>query len=175
MNYKYITEDNLENKQTYMYSEYGGEDFLTAYVKSRENAIANVHLEGVHNTYTELKYIWKNIRDAEVIEAEIKDRIDLYVKTFEVRKRLYTGYDEMWKPCKNTYRDYVNYLLLGNILIVAFRKTGCAKYASCLMKLTDSLISVMKYLNEAEQCELADILGSELEIYGKLKKIGGTQ
>ncbi len=46
MNYKYITEDNLENKQTYMYSEYGGEDFLKAYVKSREDVIENINFSG---------------------------------------------------------------------------------------------------------------------------------
>lgn len=39
MNYKYITENNLENKQNYMYSEYGGQDFVDAYIESRKNAM----------------------------------------------------------------------------------------------------------------------------------------
>ena len=36
MNYKYITENNLENKQNYMYSEYCRQEFLDAYVSTRK-------------------------------------------------------------------------------------------------------------------------------------------
>ena len=39
MNYKYITEDDLENKQTYMYSEY--DDFLMVYARLREEVISS--------------------------------------------------------------------------------------------------------------------------------------
>ncbi len=114
------------------------------------------------------------MRDADNLEAETKHVIDLYVKAFEVRKRLYTGYDEMWKPCRKEFRDYGSYLLFGNILAAAYRRTECLKYASCLMKLTDSLISVITLLREAEQYELALILGSELEIYRDIRRTGGA-
>ena len=39
MSYKYITENNLEHKQTYMYSEYGGIDFLLEYECIRQEFI----------------------------------------------------------------------------------------------------------------------------------------
>lgn len=175
MVYKYITEDNLENKQTYMYSEYGGEDFLEEYVKSRKDIIINTNSLGrgaAHNAYTELRYIWNDIRNAETIDVQTKDMIDMYVKAFEVRKRIYTGYDEAWKPCRQEYREYGIYLLLGNILIRTYWMTGCIKYVSCLMKLTDSLISVAKMLKETEQYELAEILEKELKIYEKLQRTG---
>lgn len=37
MEYKYITENNLFEKQTYMYSEYKGIDFIKEYMSSRKN------------------------------------------------------------------------------------------------------------------------------------------
>lgn len=39
MSYKYITSDNLEIKQDYMYSVYAGLDFLQAYYESRRRFI----------------------------------------------------------------------------------------------------------------------------------------
>ena len=39
MSYKYITENNLEHKQTYMYSEYGGMNFLLEYECIRQEFI----------------------------------------------------------------------------------------------------------------------------------------
>ena len=35
MSYKYITDNNLYHKQTYMYAEFGGKQFLKDYLKSR--------------------------------------------------------------------------------------------------------------------------------------------
>jgi hypothetical protein len=37
MSYKYITNNNLYEKQNYMYSEYGGIKFINDYVYSRRN------------------------------------------------------------------------------------------------------------------------------------------
>ena len=39
MGYKYITDNNLVNKQDYMYSEFGGVDFLKAFTGSRDEFI----------------------------------------------------------------------------------------------------------------------------------------
>lgn len=44
--YKYITENNLENKQNYMYSEYGGAEFLVSYLESR-------YIEGIDTDNTD--------------------------------------------------------------------------------------------------------------------------
>ncbi len=37
MAYKYITDNNLYQKQTYMYSEYKGMDFIEEYLNSRQS------------------------------------------------------------------------------------------------------------------------------------------
>lgn len=178
MNYKYITEDNLENKQNYMYSEFGGNEFLNAYVSSRENVIRRTKVLGgyEHSTYKELNEIWEYIKDNSFISFSIKEKIDRYVKLFEVGKRIYTGYDNNWKPCTKNYRMYENYLLLCEILVFTYKNTNCIKYVSCLMKITDTLISVVKEMNEIESYKLSNVLEEELIIFEEIqRKTGGTR
>lgn len=46
MGYKYITENNLYEKQTYMYSAYKGIDFIKEYLNSRENCLKEIKKRG---------------------------------------------------------------------------------------------------------------------------------
>ena len=59
MDYIYVTENNLENRQKYTYSQYGGEDFLNAYMDSRKSFIEEklIEPEPVHVTYNELSML----------------------------------------------------------------------------------------------------------------------
>lgn len=41
MGYKYITGNNLYEKQTYRYSEYRGKDFIKEYIESRKKYLKN--------------------------------------------------------------------------------------------------------------------------------------
>lgn len=41
MGYKYVTSNNLYEKQTYEYSEYRGIDFITEYLESRKRCFIN--------------------------------------------------------------------------------------------------------------------------------------
>ena len=91
MLYKYITENNLIDKQNYMYSEYGGSDFLNEYRQIRERGIAGLKnqeswKEKIHVSYDELCQIRKWCQGGKAGEA--KEAFDLYLKAFEVRKRL---------------------------------------------------------------------------------------
>ena len=101
MSYKYITENNLYNKQTYMYAEYEGKRFLEEYLKSRKIARGMTEFSKPENriesdsmVYQDLKCIYSDIRKG---DRDAVNRIKPYVKTFEVRKRLYTEYLD-WKP-----------------------------------------------------------------------------
>jgi hypothetical protein len=56
MSYKYITNNNLYEKQNYMYSEYGGIKFINDYVYSRRNYLKankpqNVNWGGVRKYF----------------------------------------------------------------------------------------------------------------------------
>ena len=172
MLYKYITVNNLIDKQNYMYSEYGGSDFLNEYRQIRERGIAGLKnqeswKEKIHVSYDELCQIRKWCQGGKAGEA--KEAFDLYLKAFEVRKRLYTEYDNLWKPVENAgYENYETYLVFAECLIVMYRQTRCMKYLSCLLKCNDTMLSVCRKFTNRQKGLLADILKGEVEIYDEI-------
>lgn len=175
MTYKYITENNLEHKQTYMYSEFGGNEFLKAYIKSRQDFIENVtvEVEGVHKAYIELDTCKRTLLNENEDYVSAKKVLDYYVKSFEVRKRLYTEYTLEWKPVNNAgYEFFEVYLLFSECLFHLWKKTNCTKYSSCLLKLHDTLLSVANKMTEYEKEELKKCLENELKM---IKEIAAGQ
>ena len=143
MEYKYITEDNLEQKQTYMYSEFGGTEFLQAYKKSRDDAILFCDEERigmVHCTRDDLNEIKDSLKTGNYLEK--RELLDLYVKRFEVSKRLYNEYNEKWRKTENaSFIELDLYLLLAECCELIYEHDRCTKYLSCLLKIDDTLIS----------------------------------
>lgn len=187
MTYKYVTDNNLIDKQNYMYSEYGGRDFLSEYVEIRNRYIQNLNIpvpdaaESGHVAYDELTYYKDALSDKResneqdtVISKDLWNSINSYVKTFEVRKRLYTEYDRQWKPVENAcYDNYDLYLLFAEVLIAIYQNTECTKYFSCLLKLDDTMLSIQDKFTARQQLLLSNILKAELDFYDKLIQKSG--
>lgn len=163
MSYKYITSNNLFDKQNYMYSEYKGMEFLRDFLDSRQTFI-NMDIE--QNDYTKLgqeqhgktNEMLKRLLDIvkeNGIDLETKHLIDMFVKTFEVRKRIYNKYDVNWKPIGDIgFEDYENYIVLSEILGITYESTKCLKYFSCMLKVDDTLLSIADVRNlSMEQIE----------------------
>ncbi len=68
MNYLYTASDRLAQPHDYMYSEFGGEDFLRCYVSDRINRVRNLCLE-TDNTSFNQKYL---IRIYELIQSTLQ-------------------------------------------------------------------------------------------------------
>ncbi|MBR1598179.1 MAG: hypothetical protein IJ661_04590 [Lachnospiraceae bacterium] len=171
MLYKYITDNNLEEKQNYMYSEYGGREFLDAYKESRDSFLLEIKAcdTDVHVTYIELMRL-----DSELNKKELWDNNRLilndYIKTFEVRKRLYSEYNLNWKPCNNaTYDNVELYIVLAQCLVKGYSLSKSAKYLSCLLKLDDTLISIKEKLTDRQKAVLSDIIVYEMQETKKLE------
>lgn len=177
MSYKYITENNLENKQTYMYSEYGGTEFLAEYRQVRESFCKNEYTmdDGLHVAREELDALFHMLEMSEQIDAA-RLQLDFYTKSFEVRKRIYTEYASNWKPVENAgYTDYDNYLLFAKCLIKGYERTGCTKYVSCLLKVNDTLLSVEKQLTNRQKVHLQQIIHDELKVVSELQDAMGVE
>ena len=175
MEYAYITDNNLENKQMYTYSQYGGDAFLDAYVDSRMAAIDGIKRDDTeHITYYELKYIYTLLLDNSTKSNEIKTVLDGYVKSFEVRKRLYLSYDAMWKPTSEDYQDYNLYIIFSRILEKVYEMSNNLKYLSCLMKLNDTLVSLIPVMPYSCILELKSILQKEIDIYRECARSAGV-
>lgn len=174
MKYKYITENNLENIQTYMYSEYSGKSFLKAFfevrkLKTSDKSLTNTvlleyvnHLKVIYTTTNDLKNIISQIYD-DIYDREMADK---YIKAFEVRKRIYNEYlSNSIKPNEDMgYTGYCNYILLSCICILFYRKFKNLKYLNTLLKIDDSILSFYQFLSQQEKEIFGDIIKSELDI-----------
>lgn len=172
MEYKYITENNLENRQNYMYSEYKGREFLEAYQKTRKQYIEQyIDFQGVFEPESggEGSKTEEKIRQA--AEAGDIGMAEKFVKSFEVRKRLYTQYDwTTWKPEIGARYDEIElYLLLGEYISTLYRETGRLKFLSCLLKLDDTILSQESLLRNGQKKRFAGLLYKELEFINSLE------
>lgn len=171
MIYKYITDNNLWNKQTYMYSEYGDMEFLESYLETRVQIINNLKCSNAPNslnkddTYNKLEELYFNLEKSGFTKMN-QQSVNYYVKSFEVRKRLYSSYAIDQKPCINaSFDNYDNYLLFAKILVTSYQLTHCLKYFSCLLKLDDTLLSVACLLNISQAEILKQIIKQELNFF----------
>lgn len=175
MHYDYITDNNLINRQKYMYSSFGGKDFLQAYIRERKrNIISDTGYSDsdlIHESlsYKKIKVIMDNLSDNNMNPGQLTDLNDL-IKSFEVRKRIYSNSNEKWIPENKNgdYEDYDCYLLFAEVLLAACFRSECLKYVSCLLKLDDTLISIRKAMNKKQQIRLSDILRNELKCVSEL-------
>lgn len=177
MGYKYVTDNNLYEKQTYMYSEYRGLDFIKEYVESRKKCLKNVKkIEGrgikgasSHSrVYEELVELCDNLKTGKN-DKEVFALLNAYTKSFEVRKRIYTEYCADWKPvCNAGFEEYGSYLVFAECLLYAYRQTKCLKYFSCLLKLDDTLISIQDRMEQQLKERLDWILIQELDIFSQM-------
>lgn len=177
MDYKYITENNLENRQDYMYSEYGGYAFLEAYAKSRQDFVAefeqssNIPEEVVNRPISETE---TKLRE---ISSETIDLANRFVKSFEVRKKLYETYDwETWKPIPDAAYDNLElYLLLGEKLLEIYKENRILKYLNCILKLDDTMLSLQHQLSQSQRERLKSLLEGEMLETSRLQKRCGLE
>lgn len=159
MQYKYITENNLEHTQDYMYAEYRGLDFLKAYYQTRMPFLMEnteglfALLEGVFSSGTfgqtdtgsHLMRLLRQLYTAP-LDAD-RQAIDFYIQRFEVSKRLFEKYDpqtgkSVLRSCYNAVFDYV---LLAAITERSYDQFHSLKFLSCLLKLNDTLLSLIPF------------------------------
>lgn len=178
--YAYITDNNLENRQNYMYSKYDGKRFLREYIEVRRSFLGDCNriydkVSVLNETHNAVEYDLAELLRRAVnakLTKDFKRQVDGYVKSFEVRKWLYAGYVEgTFKPIdEKAYNDSVAYILFAELLVIVYRKTKCLKYFSCLLKLNDTLISLRNILNAKEYCAVCRIITEEMDIYKELFK-----
>lgn len=180
MSYKYIANNNLYEKQTYMYSEYKGMDFLKEYLDSRKvclNSQENpgedvlVQYETLNNpVQQDLLKIVQKLNNGNC-SKELMTYVNAYTKSFEVRKRLYSCYDDNWKPTTDAgFEDYESYLLFAECLLLAYRHTECLKYFSCLLKVDDTLLSIQEKLRDQLKKHCCRIIQQEVNIFYQLAR-----
>lgn len=169
MGYEYTVENNIEKPLRYNYTTYRGVEFMRDWYTEREDAIIQIG-EAIQETspsivelflFAELEEKQKRIEEIETagifyllkyallnnkeISSFLKGRLDGYVKTFEVRKRLYPLYSLYFKPMdEEKYDDISLYVDFACICAAAFEKYRDLRYLNVLLKINDTLLSQFK-------------------------------
>lgn len=176
--YRYVTEDNRVKKQNYMYSSYHGIDFIKEYRSVRLQSIDKIKGYILKNSSCDAPVqqdlffsmkgdIYRSENEnnniiflLEEVIAQIQengfsslskkfiDRINLLIKSFEVRKRIYDRYDNSFVPVNGAnFLDVLPYALFGFLLGLICMETMNLKYLNTYLKVNDTLISIIEKMD----------------------------
>ena len=158
--YRYVLEDLLEFPQKYQMSQFEGNDFIFTYKKSRrdvltriensinvltyENILKELENFNISNKQKKNEIVTGELFSTILLEFEKDDKIqeiEKFLKKFEIRKRIFSVYDNMLKNNSSDYREMKNYILLGMICAKQFEKSNNLKFLNTLLKLNDTICS----------------------------------
>tara|TARA_B110000438_G_scaffold209708_1_gene201630 strand:+ start:369 stop:959 length:591 start_codon:yes stop_codon:yes gene_type:complete len=156
--YRYNQGDLLNNPQKYTFTEFANLDFLDAYKKSRNihSTHSDISLDLFQNLF---KFLIPNINTNLILNNEIETEkslkiilieifqknflnykhIDIFVKKFELTKKLFEKYDKKFISKSKNYSDLINYILLSFICLLCYKQEKNLKYLNTALKLNDTL------------------------------------
>ena len=73
--------------------------------------------------------------------GQIKEIIDLFLKKFEITKKIFTTYNLKIKKTSKIYDDIKNYIIFSIICLKIYHDTKNLKYLNTCLKLNDIIAS----------------------------------
>jgi len=190
-NYPYSSENLLEKPQKYQMSPFEGKDFLSSYLNSRKKIIQILE-KNKKNPYDEILNQFKKFIDVNfesfsekiILEKflsfliynllemnkdkQINEYVDLVLKKFEIKKRLYSTYNSEFKEITDDYKNLHNYTLLALIFQIKYKQTKALKYLNAILKLNDILCSQHSNLNPQDAELTYHLLNHEIDFVSEL-------
>ena len=166
--YQYCDGDLLIERNTYFYSEYHGAQFLLAWQSQRKAAIQSIGPDRAGDYNAEptrtgdlLNCIRESISNRNEEQGGF-DNLDKLVQRFEVTKRVHEAYTEKWRARDvSRFRNLGLYVLLAEVLVLAYRQTERLVYLNALLKIADTLCSVGPHLDEGLLARFQGVLDAE--------------
>ena len=197
--YEYSIQNLLETPQKYEMTPFQGSKFLELYKESRKfsmqlikDKIDTITLDQVTtqmqlNFQHPLKIISSSkfstqklfesiflilLRDGD--DVGVTKIVNNFVKKFEIKKRIFSHYNQEIKEASDNYKILANYILLASICVLKYKKIRNLKYLNVLLKLNDTICSQISVISENVSgflCFFA--LKSELDYISDLLKNNG--
>jgi hypothetical protein len=176
MIYNYTGQNLLEDPQGYMYTPFGGQAFLEDYLLNRTEARKQMEelniIDGEsvkHETpsYTkgELNNILTGLKNKRT-EHEALEKLENYLRRFEVAKKLRTRY---YASPPADYVSFSVYPLFADVLSVSYELTGDIRYLNTLLKVNDTIISVIdKFADKVSVIRAIKAIDTEVTSIKKL-------
>jgi hypothetical protein len=177
VDYPYASGDLIEDRNTYVYSAFGGEDFLHAWRNQRREAIGGSQPDdpprGAEGPWRETNgnvrvaallddLMWQLSAPVPEISPEIVGVLVTLVKKFEVTKRVHTFYDPSFRTMPDAdYRQLGLYLRFAEVMEAAFDRLGGLYYLNALLKCTDTLCAFVDSLSDPQRRRLSRLVDRE--------------
>ena len=177
--YPFADGNRLEDRNTYFYVPYGGEDFMASWRGQRDAARAGlpdpadpatggdgggekVPEAGPVTTTDLLEALHGALAAGRTEDPAVRGWLGKLIRKFEVTKRIHPGYDAGFRALeRNDYGDLSLYVRLAEVFEAAFAQSQDLIFLNLLLKCLDSLCSVKDRLSEEEQARLARLIGCE--------------
>ena len=169
--YSYCVENRFKYPNSYMYNPFGGMAFLKAYFACRREAITSLRDMSLDKSQatkvqpdcqTHLELIEIQYKFEQGVCDSALAIVERYIRRFEVAKRLRNSY-----PFKD-FSDLAplkTHILFYDILIKAYWHRQDIRFINVMLKVGDTLISILDTLDTAENVKkLVSLLEQELEI-----------
>ena len=187
--YNYSDGNLLSSPQKYQMSPFEGSTFLQAYKLSRQTNLSKITKNSVPENPKNLLQkqntkSFENLEEYEKIETEEllrylflndsnnkKILLDKFVKKFEIKKRLYSSYNNELKEISENYSNLKNYILLSVLCILEYEKTRNLKYLNAALKVNDTICSQINSISDNEDKDLIQFsIKKEIDFVTKLEQ-----
>ena len=140
MNYSYCDKDLLEFPEKYQMSTFSGIEFIHSYSNLRNNVLLKLNVDKdksfeatVIGNFVKSKISIDHIHTTKFLSSTLIDKItkktvkqneeilEIFLKKFEVRKKIFTEYDKQIKEITKDYFDLKNYILLSANFIISYQ------------------------------------------------------
>lgn len=199
--YWYTESDLLENPEKYQKSPFLGLEFMINYLNKRNSVITHLqesqkfkkkaenseYIDNIKIKFSEiitkeeihLEKLLKAIINEKKLQSKDKqldELIDIFLKKFEVKKRLYILYDNNFQDKTKNFKKLINYILLAHLCIIRYHETLNLKFLNTLLKINDTICSQLNYIkNSTEKKLLVESLKDEIEIIKNLCNKKGVE
>ena len=171
--YPYAAGDVLERPNTYYYSVYQGQEFLSAWRKQRINAQSDLEARigtagsagagTVSATDRMLDAVCRDIATGGVA-TESEAVLNSLVQRFEVTKRLHGEYNARFRPVDpGDYRSLERYVRFAEVLDAAYTSVRRLPYLNALLKCLDILTALSECLDANQSKRVRQLIDRERE------------
>ena len=195
MTYAYSDSDLLENPERYQFTEFRGKKFLETYFHSRKTILKSIsskidkkmnfieivnnitNIKNLENDECNLeKLLLKILKTNKNREDELNKIIDIFLKKYEIKKRLVNQYDINFHEKDSNFKNLRNYILLDLLCVIRFNETKNFRFLNTMLKINDMLTTQISFINnKIDLCIFEWILENENKDVMELCKVKGIK
>lgn len=177
MNYTYSKGDLFETSQKYQLSPFRGNDFLNSYKTDRESILNQldskitkkltlseltkilIPSENILYEQSTTKFLTETLLITFLSKPQLtssnKIVLNKLLKTFEIKKKIFTGYDLEQKIFSMDFKNLRNYILFSLLCCKEFNDSQNLKYLNTVLKLNDIISSKIDSISDNNDLLLA--------------------